>query len=284
MPLELKLLHSVQAVAGVIKLLDFYERPDSFIYVMERPASSKDLFDLITEKGVLEEQLARNFFRQVVETVLACHSKGILHRDIKDENLLVDLKTGKLKLIDFGSGAFTKEDAYTDFDGKLKYKKAKNTDKNFRECLQSTAKAPLITCSVIVSRLAETFIQFVGCTPPSAAVRVLFIQYIGCGNPALLSTVLCCPGTRVYAPPEWIRCSRYHGDPLTVWSLGILLYDMVCGDIPFERDEQICSAELVFRRPGVTKECQDLIRSCLRIRPQVNKQHIQCAYWLDFSC
>ena len=101
-PLELKLLHSVQNVDGVIKLLDFYERPDSFIYVMERPASSKDLFDLITEKGVLEEQLARNFFRQVVETILACHSKGIVHRDIKDENLIVDLKTGKLKLIDFG--------------------------------------------------------------------------------------------------------------------------------------------------------------------------------------
>ena len=118
-PLELKLLHSVQNIEGVIKLLDFYERPDSFIYVMERPASSKDLFDLITEKGVLEEQLARNFFRQVVETVLACHSKGIVHRDIKDENLIVDFKTGKLKLIDFGSGAFFKEDAYTDFDGEF---------------------------------------------------------------------------------------------------------------------------------------------------------------------
>ena len=120
-PMELKLLHSVQNVDGVIKLLNFYERNDSFIYVMERPNDCKDMFDFINENKYLEENLARQFFHQIVQTVLACHSMGIIHRDIKDENILVETVTQKLKLIDFGSGALVKEEAYTDFHGTREY-------------------------------------------------------------------------------------------------------------------------------------------------------------------
>ena len=57
------------------------------------------------------------FMLQVVQTVQECHSAGVIHRDIKDENILIDVRTNKTKLIDFGSGARLHEDTYTDFEG-----------------------------------------------------------------------------------------------------------------------------------------------------------------------
>ena len=75
-PLELQLLKSVQDVGGVIKLLDYFERSDSYVIVMETPPNTRYLFDCITEKGRIDEDLTKYLFRQVVDIVLACHQKG----------------------------------------------------------------------------------------------------------------------------------------------------------------------------------------------------------------
>ncbi len=38
------------------------------------------------------------------------------------------------------------------------------------------------------------------------------------------------PGADQYCPPEFKEKSEYNGKPATVWSLGILLFALVCGD------------------------------------------------------
>ena len=115
-------MQAVQPVEGVVKMLDYFERSDSFIIVMEKPDNCKDMFDYITEKGTVAETVARGFFKQVVETVISCHSRGVIHRDIKDENILVNPTSLELKLIDFGAGTYLNEEVYTNFDGKSVYK------------------------------------------------------------------------------------------------------------------------------------------------------------------
>jgi serine/threonine protein kinase len=60
---------------------------------------------------------------------------------------------------------------------------------------------------------------------------------------------------------------------------------MVQGDIPFEKDKEICSAELRYRKDSVLDEVKDLIRSCLRIQPQdrISLEDILSRPWMT-SC
>uniref|UniRef100_A0A8D2M6E9 non-specific serine/threonine protein kinase n=1 Tax=Zonotrichia albicollis TaxID=44394 RepID=A0A8D2M6E9_ZONAL len=71
-------------------------------------------------------------------------------------------------------------------------------------------------------------------------------------------------GEPKYSPPEWILFGCYHGQPATIWSLGILLYELVCGHLPFHTNEDIVWVDDFW---FLSAECQDLIRWCLCMDP-----------------
>ncbi|NXB49806.1 PIM1 kinase, partial [Leucopsar rothschildi] len=124
---------------------------------------------------------------QVLEAVRHCTSCGVLHRDVKPENILVDLvATGQAKLIDFGCGTYLQVTAYTHF-----------------------------------------------------------------------------AGTQSYSPPEWTKFGWCYGKPAAIWSLGILLHQMVCGEHPFRRAQNISCDHQLSLPQRLSQECQDLIRWCL---------------------
>ena len=70
---------------------------------MERHAGM-DLFDFISKYGPLSEQFAKNVFAKVLDSVIQCFEALVVHGDIKDENIIVDVKTGHVNIVDFGSG------------------------------------------------------------------------------------------------------------------------------------------------------------------------------------
>jgi len=60
-----------------------------------------NLFDNIFHAQRMDELLARTYFRQLVKGLQDCHRVGVVHRDIKAQNVMFDANC-KLKIIDFG--------------------------------------------------------------------------------------------------------------------------------------------------------------------------------------
>lgn len=71
------------------------------LYIVMEYINGGDCYSLLRKMGALDEEVARQY---VAETVLAleyCHAQGIIHRDMKPDNMLIS-SNGHVKLTDFG--------------------------------------------------------------------------------------------------------------------------------------------------------------------------------------
>ncbi|KAI0336992.1 Pkinase-domain-containing protein [Trametopsis cervina] len=174
------------------------------IWLVTELCSGGELFDYLAEKGRLSEEETRIFFGQLCLAVAYVHEKGIVHRDLKLENVLLDERC-RVKLGDFG---FTRE-----FERGV---------------------------------LLETFC-----------------------------------GTTGYASPEMLLSQKYLGPgtlqqhlliQVDVWSLGVILYTLLTGMLPFDDDdESIMRAKVIrgeFEDPEwLSDDARDLLRNVLQVEP-----------------
>lgn len=101
-PLEIHCMNGLRH-PHVIQVQGYLETRYHWLILMEHLPASVDLFELILHRDYLSEDLAQDIFLQLHSAVSYCLSQGIDHRDLKDENILIDLTTHQIKLIDFGS-------------------------------------------------------------------------------------------------------------------------------------------------------------------------------------
>jgi MAP/microtubule affinity-regulating kinase len=85
---------------NIVKLYEVIETEKTLYLVMEY-INNGEVFEYLVKNGRMKENIARQKFRQLISAVQYLHSKNIIHRDLKAENLLLDSNLD-VKIVDFG--------------------------------------------------------------------------------------------------------------------------------------------------------------------------------------
>lgn len=197
LPREIEVVKGLKH-ANLIRFLQAIETTHR-VYIIMEYAENGSLFDIIRGQGYIDETRARHWFTQLLNALQYCHERGVVHRDIKCENLLLD-SGYNIKLSDFGFA------------------------RAHMRCRSNLAD----------NTLSETF----------------------CGSYA-------------YASPEILQGIPYAPHMSDIWSMGVVLFAMVYGRLPFD-DSSVnellkqVQEEVTFPKlPEVSTACRNLITNIL---------------------
>lgn len=124
---------------------------------MEYPSNYMDMFEFSQSYGRINEAPAKIIFSNLLHAVRLLIDQKIFHRDLKDENILLNPSTLEVKIIDFGCATHYSDEIHT--------------------------------------RLS---------------------------------------GTPEFMPPEAIERGEYTAEGATIWSLGVILFTLINGRLPYE--------------------------------------------------
>jgi calcium/calmodulin-dependent protein kinase I len=195
---EIDILGSIDH-PNVVSMKAIFDTEDTLFIVMELMEGG-ELYEEIVKRKTFTEKDAAEIVRQLCEALAYLHERGIVHRDLKLENLLLKKKGGlEIKLADFGLSKL--------YSG---------------QALQTA-----------------------------------------CGTP-------------FYVAPDVLMGTGY-GPAVDMWSVGVLLYVLLSGRLPFAADSDaelfrlIIAGNLVWKSPqfdGVSSEAKDLIKKLINTEPE----------------
>jgi serine/threonine-protein kinase len=91
---------------NIVHVHDWGCEDERHYYMVMEYVSGTDLRDVLVTRGSLEPAQAVEIVAAMCEALYVAHSAGLVHRDVKPENVLLN-RVGDVKVVDFGIAAFT---------------------------------------------------------------------------------------------------------------------------------------------------------------------------------